>query len=94
MAKINCPGDCTTCELLRNGEVNPSECASIWGFMGVQRVHEGLETMRVEMDKKFSEIMRALASESKQIPGIEYAPAPEEEVPTAEGAETPATPEV
>ncbi len=93
MAEINCSGDCTTCKHLKNGEVNPAECASIWGFMGVQKLHANMERMH-------SEIMGAigaLTGTSKPIPGIEYEDEPSEaaaEAPIAESAETPAAPEV
>ncbi len=71
MATIKCGGDCTRCEHLRNGETNPSECASIWGFMGVQKMHANM----VAMHQETLEAIRQFSQQRvKAIPGIEYPP--------------------
>ncbi len=96
MAKINCCGDCTMCEHLRNGETNPAECASIWGFMGVQKMHANMVAMHTEIMGAVAQIQTALGgSTAKPIPGIEYEPNEPteavEETETKPGEETPVT---
>ena len=67
MATITCSGNCLTCEHRLNGETDPRECASIFGFMAVQNLQKTVESLKAEIDKlKVSEKRVSNYSEPKK----------------------------
>lgn len=65
MAGLNCCGDCRNCEPLKNGETDPAQCASVWGFIHIQGMWRELKTMREEIASLIE------ANKNKDIPGID-----------------------
>ena len=50
MAQITCAGNCLTCEHRLSGEADPRECASIFGFMAVQKLQKSIDTLQAEIE--------------------------------------------
>ncbi len=60
MAQINCNGDCLNCTHRLNAEVNPSECASMYGFIHIQQSMKDMRVLAKELKEMHSMVMVAI----------------------------------
>lgn len=69
MARINkvCPGDCSKCEILKNGEVEMTTCVLDQIFQRVQKVETSIAVMQLQENEVKEKVINLVGGEPEEI---------------------------